>query len=47
MLRLIMKSLAIAVFLLIFLVAVLTNKKETKKSSMISLLVIGVLVWVL
>lgn len=44
---LVFKSIAIAIFLLVFLTALLTNKKETKKSSMITLIVLGVFVWVL
>ena len=47
MISIIFKAIAIAIFLLVFLIAILTNRKETKKSSIISLLVLGVLVWVL
>ena len=46
MISIVIKGILIALFLLVILISALTNKKETKLSSIITLLVVGVLVWV-
>lgn len=47
MIRMVFKSIAIAIFLLVMLVSLLTNKKETKSSSLVTLLMLGVWIWVM
>ena len=43
----IIKAICIALFLLCVTVALLTNKKETKKSVATALFVLGILLWVI
>jgi hypothetical protein len=47
MVRIVLKAIVIALFLLVLLTAILTNRKETKVSTIITMEVLGVIIWVL
>lgn len=47
MVHIVLKAIVIALFLLVLLTAILTNRKETKVSTIITMEVLGVIIWVL